>query len=248
MEDRIIQNPDLIEDGLQYLEHQRHTTTGRFDILFADNNDTLVVSELKIVEDTNMLFQALDYFDFVSEKAEGFARIHRSAKIDITKYPRLMLIAPSFSTTMINRCRWLNPEINITLITYQYIKFSSIKNNTLVFIPQDISIKPTVLTEKPELAELLKSIKSKEVREMANKFLEETKPLSNDLTIDPLQWGKSVKLKGSVLYYWEPRQHHIRISTPNEDGEWKGFNISTEDGYKKVLELVKNSIKRQTEE
>ena len=53
LEDRIINNPDLIEDGLRYLEHQRQTTTGRFDILFVDNNDSLVVSELKVVECKN---------------------------------------------------------------------------------------------------------------------------------------------------------------------------------------------------
>ncbi len=71
LENRIIKNPNLIEEGLQYIEHQRITTSGRLDILFVDDNNTLVVAELKVVEDLNMLFQALDYFDFVVEKIWG---------------------------------------------------------------------------------------------------------------------------------------------------------------------------------
>lgn len=245
LEDRIIKNPELIEDGLKYLEHQRQTTTGRFDILFIDGNNTLVVAELKIIEDTNMLFQALDYFDFVSEKIEGFTRIHQKSKINVSKYPRLMLIAPSFSPTMINRCRWLNPEINITLITFQYIKFNDINEDTLVFIPQEISLIPAILKSAPELADLLKYIKVKEAQELANRFLEETKELAKEIIIDPLQWGKSVKLKGNVIYYWEPRQHGVRISTINEDGEWQGSNITNENEYDRILELVKNNIKNK---
>ena len=242
LEDRIIKNPHLIEEGLQYIEHQRQTTLGRLDILFIDSNNTLVVAELKVVEDPNMLIQALDYFDFVSEKVEGFARVYYKYKIDVSKYPRLMLIAPSFSTTMINRCRWLNPEIRITLITYQHITFNEIKNDTLVFIPQEISIRPTTLKKAPELNELLTYMKIKGVRELAKKFLDETQQFSEDVNIDPIQWGRSVKFKGSVLYYWEPRQNCIRISTSNQNGVWEGFSVANEEEYANVFKLVKDNF------
>ena len=118
LENRIIKHPHLIEDGLKYIEHQRHTSSGRLDILFVDRNGSLVVAELKVAEDPYMLFQALDYFDFVAEKIEGFARIYSKHNIDVEKYPRLMLIAPGFSHIMINRCRWLNPDIQISLFVY----------------------------------------------------------------------------------------------------------------------------------
>lgn len=155
LEDRIIKYPHLIESKLQYLEHQRHTSSGRLDVLFVDGNGSIVVAELKVVEDPYMLFQALDYFDFVAEKIEGFARLYSNYDVDIEKYPRIMLIAPSFSHIMINRCRWLNPDIQISLFIYQYLSFSDNKEDTLVFIPQEISVPPPILPKAPELNELL---------------------------------------------------------------------------------------------
>ena len=244
LENRIIKHPHLIEDGLKYIEHQRHISSGRLDILFVDSNGSLVVAELKVVEDLYMLFQALDYFDFVAEKIEGFARIYSKHNIDVEKYPRLMLIAPGFSHIMINRCRWLNPDIQISLFVYQYISFPNNNEDTLVFIPQEISVSPTVLRKAPELTELLTYIKNDSVRQIAKRFLDEVKNLSNEVTVDPLQWGKSVKYKGSVLFYWEPRQACIRISTNKEDGDWEGINVSTQEQFEQMFEQIKNNIEK----
>lgn len=242
LENKIIKYPGLIEDGLQYLEHQRHTSTGRLDILFADSNGTIAVAELKVVEDPHMLFQALDYFDFVAEKIEGFSRIYKNLNIDVEQYPRLILIAPSFSPVMINRCRWLNPDIQITLYVYQYITFPKTKEDTLVFIPQEISVRPTVLKKAPDLNKLLGYIKNKDIRDFAKQILNKTQSLSSDVTVDPLQWGKSVKYKGSVLYYWEPRKACIRITTTNEDGNWEGVNVEKEDDYIEAMNLIKKNM------
>ena len=244
LEDRIIRHPHLIEPDLRYLEHQRHTSSGRLDILFADSNRTLVVAELKVVEDSYMLIQALDYFDFVADKIEGFARLHAQHQIDAERYPRLMLIAPSFSPVMINRCRWLNPDIQVSLFVYQYIRFEQPEQDTLVFIPQEISAKPTILKKSPDLSELLGYIKDDTARALAKRFLQEVKNLSSDISVDSLQWGKSIKFRGSVLCYWEPRQAFIRISVTNDDGEWEGTNISTEDKYEDLVDQVKRNIER----
>jgi hypothetical protein len=244
LEDGIIRYPHLIEPNLRYLEHQRHTSSGRLDILFADSNPTLVVAELKVVEDSDMLIQALDYFDFVAEKIEGFARLYPDQKIDVERYPRLMLIAPSFTPVMINRCRWLNPDIQVSLFVYQYIKFDKQEENKLVFIPQEIAVRPTILEKSPDLSELLGYIKEETARALAKRFLDEITDLSSEITVDPLQWGKSIKFRGSVLCYWEPRQDFIRISTTNDDGEWVGTNISTEKMYTDLVVQVKRNLER----
>ena len=238
LENRIIHHPHLIEPGLDYLEHQRHTSSGRLDILFVDSNQTLVVAELKVVEDSHMLIQALDYFDFVADKIEGFARLYKDHEVDVERYPRLMLIAPSFTPVLINRCKWLNPDIQISLYVYQYIKFEETEDDTLVFIPQEIAIRPSILKKSPELNELLSYIKDEAARALAKRFLDDVKGFSGEVTVDPLQWGKSIKYRGSVICYWEPRQAFIRISTINDDGEWEGSNISNEDEYSTVLAQV----------
>jgi hypothetical protein len=244
LESRIIRVPELIEEGLTYLEHQRGTGEGRLDILFVDANKTLVVAELKVVEDLNMLFQALDYFDFVNEKIDGFARIHSKKEIDTNKFPRLMLIAPSFSPIMMKRCRWLNPEISITLITFQYIKFDDKKEDTIIFIPQDITVAPTRIKKAPELQALLNYITVSKSRELAKKILEETEQLSDKISIDPLQWGRSVKYQGGVLYYWSPRQPYVKISINDEDGNWKGIDLVDENSYQRIMKLIKGNIEK----
>lgn len=245
LESKVMRFPELIESGLVYLEHQRSTGTGRLDILFVDANKTLVVAELKVAEDANMLFQALDYFDFVNSKIDGFARIHPKHQIDTNKFPRLMLIAPGFSPLMINRCRWLNPEISITLITFQYIKFDDKKEDTVVFIPQEPTVSPTPIKKPPELQALLDYITVSKTRELARKILEETQELFSDkISIDPLQWGRSVKYQGGVLYYWSPRQPHVKILINDEDGNWKGIDLTNESDYRRILALIKANIQK----
>lgn len=248
LEDRIIKNPDLIESGLIYLEHQRHTTGGRLDILFVDSNGILTIAELKVVEDSYMLFQALDYFDFVAEKIESFTRLHPKEKIDVEKYPRLMLIAPAFSSVLVNRCKWLNPDIQISLFVYQYIKFEKIKEDTLVFIPEEISVPPAIITKAPELDELLSCIKVNDARELAKKFLEEVKAISSDVTVDPLQRGKSIKYQGYVLFYWQPRQSYVLISTYNDEGKWESVKVSEQKSYDKAIGMIKNTMKSWDQE
>ncbi|MCK4340699.1 MAG: DUF91 domain-containing protein [Phycisphaerae bacterium] len=242
LEDRIRRHPHLIEPGLQYLEHQRQTSSGRLDVLFVDSNQTLVVAELKVIEDSYMLIQALDYFDFVADKIEGFARLHANHQIEVERYPRLMLIAPSFTPVMINRCRWLNPDIQVSLFVYQYIKFQPQEEDTLVFIPQEIAVRPIILKQTADLSKLLDYIEDETSRTLAKCFLDEVKKLSSEITIDPIQWGKSVKFRGSVLCHWEPRQAFIRISTLNDHGEWNATKISTDEKYKEIVDQVKRNI------
>ena len=105
-------------------------------------------------------------------------------------------------------------------------------------------MRPTILKKAPDLGKLLGYIKNKNVRDFAERILDETQALSSDITVDPLQWGKSVKYKGSVLYYWEPRQACIRISTTNEDGNWKGVNVEQEEDYTEAMDLIKKNIEK----
>jgi len=57
-----------------------------------DSGKSIVVAELKINEDDNMLFQGLDYYDYVSTNIDAFARIYKASEIDPTKSIRLMLL------------------------------------------------------------------------------------------------------------------------------------------------------------
>ena len=81
LEDLVRIGSELIEDGLRYVDHQKVTDKGRMDVLMVDSGKSVVVAELKINEDDNMLFQGLDYFDYVSTNIEAYARIYKSSGI-----------------------------------------------------------------------------------------------------------------------------------------------------------------------
>ncbi len=112
LEDLIRTGAELIEDGLKYVDHQKITDKGRMDVLMVDSGKSIVAAELKINEDDNMLFQGLDYHDYASINIDAFARIYKASEIDPTNSIRLMLIAPSFSQSLINRCKWIDANIS----------------------------------------------------------------------------------------------------------------------------------------
>jgi hypothetical protein len=105
----------LIEEGLVYLDHQNAAAGGRLDVLMVDSGKSLVVAKLKVTQDDGMLLQGLDYYDYVSNHAESYARLYKTHSIDPTEQVRLFLIAPLFSQTLVNRCKWL--DIPISLFT-----------------------------------------------------------------------------------------------------------------------------------
>lgn len=136
LEDLVRQNADLIEEGLVYVHHQQITGSGRLDVLLADSGHSLVLAELKVVEDDGMLLQGLDYYDYVSSHVEAIARLYGKFSIDPTQSVRLFLIAPSFSQSLISRCKWI--DVPISLFTYKCIKLEGSDEIIPVFSEQTI--------------------------------------------------------------------------------------------------------------
>ena len=151
MEELVRKYPEYIEQGLKYVDHQKRTDRGPLDVLFVDSGKALVVAELKVVEDDSMLVQGIDYYDYITRNIEELARAYRtkSISIDPTQRPRLFLIAPSFSVSLLNRCKWI--DIPISLFTFQCIAFEDnpkeiipiFKEVTIPSRPQPIEVYTT---------------------------------------------------------------------------------------------------------
>ena len=92
--------------------------------LAVDSGNALVVAEWKIVRSDEMLFQALDYFDYVYSHLERLALAYEAKgfKIDPYQEPRIILIAPDFSQLLINRCKRLKSRIDIYRFRYLIVK------------------------------------------------------------------------------------------------------------------------------
>src|SRR3990172_3974597 len=143
LEDLLRQHVDLLEDGLRYIGHQRLTESGRLDVLLVDSGRSLVLAELKVIEDDAMLLQAIDYYDYVSSHLETLARLYSGFSIDPTQPVRLFLVAPSFSQALIVRCKWI--DVPISLFEYQCIRLEGSTKMIPVFSERSIPSPPEPL-------------------------------------------------------------------------------------------------------
>jgi hypothetical protein len=142
LEDLVRRNVGKIEEGLTYVDHQKSAAGGRLDVLMVDSGKSLVVAELKVIQDDGMLMQGLDYYDHVSTQAEPYARLYKAYSIDPTQQVRLFLVAPDFSQTLVNRCKWL--DLPISLFTFTCLKFEGEADLIPIFIEREITESPKI--------------------------------------------------------------------------------------------------------
>ncbi len=244
LEDLVRACSELIEEGLKYVDHQKITDKGRMDVLFVDSGNSLVVAELKIVEDDNMLLQGLDYYDYVSTNIEAFARIYKNYDIDPTKAIRLMLIAPSFSQTLINRCKWI--DANISLYMYKCIIFDGTDDVTPIFTEISAPTAPEPPGEKYSIEDRLSYITNQDVRRILESLLIELPNWKKDrILIEPIKYSISVKVGGKVFMYLSPRRDKFLVETYSFEGKWTGYPVNSAEDLKMLMDLMKSNMEKK---
>lgn len=242
LEDLIRQGSELIEDGLRYLDHQRHTDQGRLDILMVDSGNALVVSELKIVEDDTMLMQGIDYYDYVSNNIERIARLYKNVSVDPSQSIRLLLIAPSFSVSLINRCKWI--DIPISLFTYKCIVPEGSKDVVPVFLETTIPSAPEAF-QAYNIGDRLKYITDPDASRMVDELLKEIQAWdTSKILIEPTKNDISLKVSGRLFSYIGPRRKHFIVYTYDSEKKWTGFPIHQKEELEPVRSLLKSNIER----
>jgi hypothetical protein len=243
LEDLIRRGPELIEEGLVYVDHQKQAAGGRLDVLLVDSGRSLVVAELKVIEDDGMLVQGLDYYDYVSTNLEAFARLYKSHAIDPTQGARLCLIAPTFSQTLVNRCRWLN--LPISLFTFNCLKFEGEADVVPVFAEQPVTAPPEPI-DVPRLEDSLNYITDVAVRAKVSELLDEIKNWKmGNISIDPIKYAISMKVNGHVFAHFYPRRKHYIIATYDASGVWKDYAVKTDDDLAIVMPIAKAAMERR---
>lgn len=241
LEQLIQQNPDNIEAGLRFIDHQRKAGRGPYDVLLVDSGKSLVVAELKIVEDDDMLNQGIDYYDYIVSNLEGLSRAYSKYNIDPIQDPRLFLIAPTFSSSLVNRCKWLS--IQLALFTFQCIELDDKKGEVIVIF-KEIEI-PDIpeRVEIPTLDEHLNYITDTEMRKQAELFLEKVRHWDTDkIATEAIKWDISLKVAGRLFGYFGPRRKHYVISTWDEGDQWKTLPIKNEEDMQMVTDVLKNNM------
>ena len=243
LEEIVRKFPELIEEGLRYVDHQKRTDRGPLDVLFVDSGNALVIAELKVVEDDGMLVQGLDYYDYITSNIEGFARAYKSKKIDPTQKCRLFLIAPSFSVALLNRCKWI--DIPISLFTFQCIALKD-ENREIIPVFNEVTVpsRPRPI-EVYSLEQRLNYITDLKVRNTVKKLLDEIQNWDKDnVLIEPLQYDISIKVTGRVFSYLGPRRKHFIIYTYDSEDKWTGYPINQNEDLEEVKILLKNNFEK----
>jgi hypothetical protein len=244
LEDLVRQYVGEIEDGLVYVDHQQSTAAGgRLDVFMVDSGRALVVAELKVVEDDGMLLQALDYYDYVATHVEAFARLYKAHKPDPTQQVRLFLVAPVFSQTLINRCKWI--DVPISLFTFSCLKIQGAEGILPVFSEQAIPSPPETI-EVHHLSDHLEYITDAEVRAKVSTLLEEVKEWkAGRIALDAIKYAISMKVDGHLFAYLEPRRKYFAISTYNAEGTWTTYAVHGDEDLEAVLPLMKISMEQR---
>jgi hypothetical protein len=243
LEDLVRRGAELIEEGLVYVDHQKQAAGGRLDVLLVDSGRSLVVAELKVIEDDGMLTQGLDYYDYVSTHVEAFARLYKTHSIDPTQQPRLFLIAPTFSQNLVNRCKWLN--LPVSLFTFNCLKFEGEADVVPVFTEQQATAPPEP-PDVPTLVGVLNYITDVAVRSKVSELLDEIKNWkTGNISIDPIKYAISMKVNGRVFAYVSPRRKHYIIGTYDTSNGWKEYPVKTEEDLATVKPIAKAAMERR---
>jgi hypothetical protein len=222
LEFKVSEHPSLIEKGLRFVAAQRKAGRGPLDVLLVDSGNAMVVAELKVVSDDEMLTQALDYYDHVYSHLEALALAYEAKgfKIDPFQEPRIMLIAPDFSESLVSRCRWLN--VNIALYRYKYLvvkKDGKEIDELIDFMSVEVPSKPEreeVFTEE----KILSYMTSPGLIDLAKQFLSQIETWE-DVRVDTVQGALSIKIKKDVFLYLYPQRTSFVIGGYLSGREWQ---------------------------
>jgi len=244
LEDLIRQGADLIEEGLRFVDHQRMTDRGPLDVLLIDSGNALIVAELKVVEDDGMLLQGIDYYDYVSRNVEGMARAYKAFGIDPTQQIRLLLVAPSFSQSLLNRCKWI--DIPISLFGYNCVRFEGSDDISPVFHEITIPSPPEPPVESYRIEDKYNYVTNVEARERMIKLIAEVERWEpGTISIEPIKYDISLKVNGRVFAYVAPRRKFFHVYTFDHDNKWTGYAVNQEEDLEPIWSLLRTNIERK---
>ena len=242
LEELIRHYADKIEGGMKFVDRQVKTDREkRLDVLMVDSGGALVIVELKVWEDDGMLMQGIDYYDYASRYIDGISKAYGKFNIKPDQPSRLILIAPSFSITLLERCKWIN--IPISLYTYKCIKTEDDNDVIPIFTEINAPKVPKPPPTRKSVSEELDYITDDNMRKIANDFLNEVKNWDKDnIAIDPIQDWISMKYRGRVFAYLGPRRRFFGFQTLDQDGNWLWLVVNQVSELDEIRNIFKANI------
>lgn len=232
-----------IETGLTLIDTQVNTYRGPLDVLAADNEGCLVVIELKVKENDDMLFQAVDYSDWVQENIDSVSRmyrnIHSKVEANYKKPPRIMLVAPSFSSSLKRRAKYL--DINIDLYICRFIEIGGKRG--LLFEQVNIPPRRFPPPSPKTIPDLMNYPQNVEYKTLIEKLDKAIRQVGGDIEPYPTTQYIGYKIKGSYIASIHPRKTACPyVDIFGEEG-WESLLLENKNDIEKILNLVNKAYR-----
>lgn len=174
----VVNDVSVIEKGLTVIcDNMPIDSKTNIDVLCHDENGQLVIIELSTKENDNMFFEGLKNLAHVNNVKPMLKFSYKDFKINDGKPPRLIFLAPSFSTQLVDVVSQME-GIQMDLYTWEYFEFDDKRALHLesVWLSEATKSKPRrIKPEKPKLPKAVEK-KSEAVTKEVVVPLEEVKP------------------------------------------------------------------------
>ncbi|MGD9161331.1 MAG: endonuclease NucS [Desulfobacteraceae bacterium] len=135
---------DSLEDGLNLLKYEMTIGKGTPDFICKDSGGRIVIIEVKLLEDENILFQALRYYADVNKNRYAIADMFTEKGIDAKQDPRIVLIAKRFSEDIRLLATLVVPNVEL----YEYTTLHDTTNNLgIIYHPVSLPKIETIIYE-----------------------------------------------------------------------------------------------------
>lgn len=194
LHDIIMQDISVVEDGLTAIcSNMPIDANVKIGLLCHDENGQLVIVESSVKENDNMFFEGLNVLAQVNNVKPMLKFSYKDFKIDESKTPRLVFLAPSFSTQLVDVVGQMQ-AIQMDLYTWEYFEFDD---------KRAFHLEPVWLSEatksKPKKPKSDKSKTSKPVEKSEPPKTEEKEkpePITEEVLIPPPEVEEDKSTKG----------------------------------------------------
>lgn len=241
LEDILLRNPELLEEGLKSLTHQLITRTGPMDLLCLDSAGKLVVVELKIHESNDMLLQAFRYYDYINENRDTIRMKFNEHEI-AGRPPRLALVAPSFSEELRLAAKYIaEPKVEL----FKYFFFEREDGKAELFCqPLDVG-SPSVPIETKDVDDFYDYIRDEQLRDLCKSTVSKIKTIGGRIEVKPTQFYIGLLFKNRLISRIHTYRERFDIYYPRDkiSGDWREWECAKvtleEDIQPEIIEHIK---------
>jgi hypothetical protein len=231
-------NPNIIEDGLTVLKQEYPTDEGPLDLLCVDGEGRLAVVELKVDSEDTMLFQALKYYDWVYSNRDRVKEAFKDKKINTNLEPKIILIAPEFSETLIRSVKHVTPVID--LYTYKMLECSECGRKGVHLSPITVE-EPESPPELPRtLDDYINYVKEPKAKETLITFIDKVKNIGEGIQFNPTKSFISVFFKGKRIAVIVPKRTFFYVYLTRRSSWTDRTRVEKKDDYSDIYQKIEN--------